>query len=49
MNDYADRERWYLFVAMTELTLGQTDSRLFFLSQYLPKAAILLFVQSQEN
>ena len=24
MNDYADRERCYLFVAMTELTLGQT-------------------------
>ena len=25
MNDYADREGCYLFVAMTELTLGQTD------------------------
>ena len=37
MNDYADRERCYLFVAMTELTLGQTDSRSFFLSQYMPK------------
>ena len=51
MNDYADRERCYLFVAMTELvlTLGQTDSRSFFLSQYMPKAAILLFVQSKEN
>ena len=50
MNGYADRERCYLFVAMTELTLGQTDSRSFFLSlQYLPKAAILLFVQSKEN
>ena len=49
MNDYADRERCYLFVAMTELPLGQTDSRSFFLSQYMPKAAILLFVQSKEN
>lgn len=49
MNDYADRERCYLFVAMTELTLGQADSRAFFLSQYPPKAAIHLFVQSKEN
>ena len=49
MNDYADRERCYLFVAMTELSLGQTDSRAFFHSQYLPKAAIHLFVQSKEN
>ena len=49
MNDYADRERCYLFVVMTELTLGQTDSHAFFLSQYLAKAVIHLFVQSKEN